>query len=261
MASPKPGQNVLDLACGTGLATLSAAKVIGPSATVIGVDISSGMLAQAQKKVENKPNFQHVAFYQHSITDLDTLEVVKQRKGTFDLITCASALVLLPEPVEAVKQWVDYLKEGGKLVADVTHIQSQLPGITYERVGQRLGAAIPHHRINFKKPEDLRHVLEHAGLKDVKVIPVAQSAIEGTDDLKDYLAAGSKSRVTKTYSIDDADQIFESTVDRIAWDSLAKGENRTRGKEVFMQEWAQLADADGKVREIDCVYVGIGTKP
>ncbi|KAK4501330.1 hypothetical protein PRZ48_007138 [Zasmidium cellare] len=261
MASPRPGQNVLDLACGTGLVTFPAAQALGSSGSVIGLDISSGMLAQAQKKLEIQPDIGNVAFYQHSISDLDTLEVLKQRKGTFDLITCASALVLLPEPQEAVKEWVGYLKPGGKLITDVTHVQNQLTGITYERVGRRLGVGVPWHRLNFPKPEDLKDVLEDAGLKDVDVIPIAQLAIEGTDDLKDYLAAGAKSRVDKEHSIDEADQIFEKTVNSIAWGGFGNVEVRKQAKKIFKDEWAKMADADGKVRDLDCVYIGVGIKP
>lgn len=261
LASPSLGQTVLDLACGTGLVTFPAAQAVGSSGMAIGVDISSGMLARAQKKLDQQPGVQNISFYQHSITDLDSLDVLKQKKGTFDLITCASALVLLPEPREAVKEWVSYLKPGGKLITDVSHISNQLAGITYERVGRRLDIPIPHYRLNFAKAEDLRDVTEHAGLRNVEVIPSAQLKIEGTDDLKDYLAAGAKSRVTKEHTIDDADQIFELTVDGIAWKTLGKPETRKQAKKIFKEEWAKISDADGKVRDIDCVYIGIGVRP
>ncbi|KAF2160730.1 hypothetical protein M409DRAFT_28867 [Zasmidium cellare ATCC 36951] len=261
IASLQPGQKVLDLACGTGLVTFPAVDAVGSSGTVIGVDISSGMLAQAEKKLESQPSVRNVAFYQHSITDLDTLEVLKQRKGTFDLITCASALVLLPEPREAIKEWTSYLKPGGKLITDVTHVQSQLTGITYERVGRKLGVNIPWYRLNFETPEDFRDALAYAGLKDVVVKPIAQLAIEGTNDLKDYLAAGARSRLEKEYSIEDADKIFEATADGVAEGGLGKAEIREQAKKLFKEVWAKIADADGRVRGIDCVYVGVGTKP
>lgn len=260
MASPQPGHRILDLACGTGLASVPAAQAVGPSGKVIGVDISSRMLAQAKKKLDQKP-VKGVSFHQHSITELDTLEVLQGTKGTFDLITCASALVLLPNPAGAVKEWASYLKPGGKLITDVTHIGNQVVGVIYERVGRRLGVHIAHYRTNFQKPQDLQDVMERAGLKSVQVIPVAQLQIEGTDDLSDYLTAGKGSTVMKEYAIDDADQIFESSVDGVAWEALGKPEIREQAKRIFKEEWAKAADADGKVRDIDCVYVGIGEKP
>ncbi len=48
----KPGQQVLDIATGTGHCAIAAAKIVGETGKVIGVDISPGMIAQAQKKAK-----------------------------------------------------------------------------------------------------------------------------------------------------------------------------------------------------------------
>ena len=50
LANPRAGERVLDLACGTGLVSYPASTAVGPSGEVIGVDISSGMLRQAEAK-------------------------------------------------------------------------------------------------------------------------------------------------------------------------------------------------------------------
>ena len=42
----QPGWNVLDVACGTGLATCLAASEVGQTGSVTGVDLSSGMIEQ-----------------------------------------------------------------------------------------------------------------------------------------------------------------------------------------------------------------------
>ena len=47
----KPGQTILDLATGTGLVAISAAKKVAPGGSVIGVDLSAGMLKQAKDKI------------------------------------------------------------------------------------------------------------------------------------------------------------------------------------------------------------------
>ena len=43
-AGLQPGWNVLDVACGTGLATFLAASEVGQTGSVTGVDLSSGMV-------------------------------------------------------------------------------------------------------------------------------------------------------------------------------------------------------------------------
>ena len=53
LAKVQPGEEVLDLACGTGLVTYPASDAVGASGSVVGVDISSGMLAQANAKLSN----------------------------------------------------------------------------------------------------------------------------------------------------------------------------------------------------------------
>lgn len=46
LALPKQGERVLDVASGTGLVAFEAAKYVGETGLVFGVDISSGMLKQ-----------------------------------------------------------------------------------------------------------------------------------------------------------------------------------------------------------------------
>jgi SAM-dependent methyltransferase len=47
----KPGDRVLDVGCGHGTSTLEAAKRVGPSGRVAGVDISAAMLEPARERV------------------------------------------------------------------------------------------------------------------------------------------------------------------------------------------------------------------
>lgn len=48
---PEPGDSVLDVATGTGTIAFHAASLVGSGGGVIGVDISPGMLAQANAKL------------------------------------------------------------------------------------------------------------------------------------------------------------------------------------------------------------------
>lgn len=48
LAALQPGERVLDVGCGTGLVTLPAARAVGPSGKVTGVDLSDGMIHQAR---------------------------------------------------------------------------------------------------------------------------------------------------------------------------------------------------------------------
>lgn len=44
LAAPRPGERILDAACGTGAAAREAARVIGADGSVTGLDLNAGML-------------------------------------------------------------------------------------------------------------------------------------------------------------------------------------------------------------------------
>ena len=46
----QPGMRVLDIATGTGAAALKAAEIVGSQGSVLGIDISDGMLVEARRK-------------------------------------------------------------------------------------------------------------------------------------------------------------------------------------------------------------------
>ena len=89
-----PGASLLDLACGTGLLTIPAKSIVGTHGRVVGVDMSNGMLDMARQK--SREQSLDVEWYEHDVSDFTTLDL---GAGEFDLITCASALILLPSPL------------------------------------------------------------------------------------------------------------------------------------------------------------------
>lgn len=153
LVNPQSGGYVLDVACGTGLVSFPASNAVRVSGSITSVDISSGMLAQAEAKRFTHP-LQNLEFHRHSIADLDTLEAVNGRQ--LDIITCCSAVVLFPNPGEVLTHWVSFLKPGGRLIVDVTHPQNSTSGIVFEKVGHILDRPYPWYRLNFQRPEDLR---------------------------------------------------------------------------------------------------------
>ena len=259
LAEAQPGEHVLDLACGTGLVSYYASTAVGPSGSVTGVDISTGKLAQAEAK---KPQLelQNVTFHKHSITELDTLDALKVKK--FDLITCCSALVLLPDPAAALKQWVTFLKPGGRLITDATHPNTLISGRVFGRVGIALQRPVPWYRLPFQTAEDLSDVMKAAGLRFTNVKFVAQFDIEGTDKLEDYLGDPANPKVDKEFGIDDANMRFDELIDTNPMKSLASPlEVREKARKLFKEEFAKAANAHGKVQRVDGVFVGIGWKP
>ena len=53
LAKLKPGNTVLDVACGTGVVTRLAKKIVGPNGGVSGLDMNASMLSRAKSLAED----------------------------------------------------------------------------------------------------------------------------------------------------------------------------------------------------------------
>ena len=52
-AAIQSGQTILELGCGTGFFTIPAAQLIGDQGCLVAMDVSSGFIEQASRKVQN----------------------------------------------------------------------------------------------------------------------------------------------------------------------------------------------------------------
>lgn len=105
---PRLGDRVLDIATGTGTIAFHAASLVGASGRVVGVDLSEGMLAQANAKL-SASGLHNLEFV---LADAEDLEFPTH---SFDRIYCASAFFWMLDPAATLKHWHDLLKPGGRL--------------------------------------------------------------------------------------------------------------------------------------------------
>ncbi len=86
----RPGMRVLDLASGSGASALPAARRVGPTGHVIGVDLSERMLEMGRQKAR-RAGIAHVEFRAGDMTRTGYPD------GTFDAVICVFGLSLAPD--------------------------------------------------------------------------------------------------------------------------------------------------------------------
>lgn len=111
-AAPRAGERVLDVACGTGVVSLAAARTVGPTGAVTGVDISGRMVERAWGAATAR-GFRNVTFERMEAEGLGFPE------GTFDVVLCALGLMYVPDPLRAVEEMRRVVKPGGRIVLSV----------------------------------------------------------------------------------------------------------------------------------------------
>ena len=103
-----PGQRVLDVACGSGWATIAAARAVGDAGRVIGIDIADKLLDVAREKTLSLG----LSNVEYRIGDAESLEF---DDVSFDAVICASSIFILRNIPKALGEWYRVLKAGGRI--------------------------------------------------------------------------------------------------------------------------------------------------
>ncbi|MGH2938207.1 MAG: class I SAM-dependent methyltransferase [Solirubrobacterales bacterium] len=103
----RPGDNVLEVAVGTGRNLPYLVDAVGPTGTVLGVDPSAGMLREAAKMVERR-GWSNVELIEGDATKLDL-------DRDLDAIFFSLAWSVIPAPVAALSRIWDHLRPGGRV--------------------------------------------------------------------------------------------------------------------------------------------------
>jgi len=109
LAEIKKGDQVLDIACGTGVVTRKISSIVGKNGNVVSFDISNKALKIAKKYNSSKKNIEFI------LADAETIFL----KNQFDVITCQYALFFFPNSQKALYNAKLVLKKHGTLAISV----------------------------------------------------------------------------------------------------------------------------------------------
>jgi ubiquinone/menaquinone biosynthesis C-methylase UbiE len=162
----RSGMRALDLGSGTGYPALLGAHTVGPSGSVIGLDLAEQMLAAARRKATTL-GLANVTFRTGDVTALPF------EPNLFDAVTSRFCLMFLPEIQKAAAEIARVLKPGGWVAAAVWSAPDKNPYlmIPITVIKQFLDLPQPDPTapgiFRLAKPGDLAGMLQQAGFTNL----------------------------------------------------------------------------------------------
>ena len=187
IAELQPGERVLDLGSGAGFDAFLAARRVGPSGSVIGVDMTSEMVTKARGNIL-KTDLRNVEFR------LGEIEHLPVPDGSVDVIMSNCVINLSTDKPAVFREAYRVLAPGGRLaISDIVAL-GEIPAAVRNDLeayaGCVSGAAVV---------TDVEAMLRAAGFQDVRVDPKADSGslVQGCSPGAETLVASALIRGTK----------------------------------------------------------------
>jgi SAM-dependent methyltransferase len=181
IAALKPGETVIDLGSGAGFDCFIAARQVGPTGHVIGVDMTHEMLAKARENAA-KIGAANVEFR------LGELEHLPVADNTADIAMSNCVINLVPDKAQVFREMFRALKPGGRVaVSDVLNTAPLPPALQADAAlvcGCVAGAA---------RADQVETWLRDAGFADIRITPKPES--------RDLIAAWAPGRGIEDYVV------------------------------------------------------------
>jgi len=163
IASIKSGETVLDLGSGGGFDCFLAAKQVGETGHVIGVDMTSEMLSKARINTV-KSDYNNVEFRLGEIENLPVPDAV------IDVIISNCVINLSPEKARVFQEAFRVLKPGGRLAISDVVAFGELPENLKNDMALYTGCMAGASQIS-----DLENMMINAGFIEIEIEPKDKS--------------------------------------------------------------------------------------
>jgi len=169
LAQPRPGERVIDVACGTGIVARIAAASVGPTGAVVGVDLNPGMLSVARSVVSTDPRSGRPIQWQEASADKLPLP-----DRSFDIVYCQLGLQFFADRPAALREMRRVLGAGGRLALMVWCGIDESPGfaVLAEALERHIGqaaATIMRAPFGLSNADELAALVRGAGFQGVAI--------------------------------------------------------------------------------------------
>jgi ubiquinone/menaquinone biosynthesis C-methylase UbiE len=158
-----PGQRVLDVATGSGLAAEAAIALVGPSGHVTAADLSPAMVEQARERLGALPNV---------TLAIEDGQALSCPDASFDAVVCSMGLMFFPDPARGLAEFHRVLRTGGRAAVSVNTVPERSFNSRINVVIGRHMPAVAEAAARVFSLGDgtrLRSLFEQAGFTDVEI--------------------------------------------------------------------------------------------
>jgi arsenite methyltransferase len=163
IAALKPGEVVLDLGSGAGFDSFLAARQVGKTGLVIGIDMTPDMIKRAQENAE-KGAYKNVEFRLGEIEDMPVDD------NSIDVILSNCVINLSPDKAAVYKEAYRVLKPGGRLAISDTVASGEMPPEITEDLDLHSSCVSGALQV-----DELDQILKEAGFKNIEINPKDES--------------------------------------------------------------------------------------
>lgn len=161
-AAPRPGERVLDVACGTGIVARLAAERVGDTGRVAGSDVNAGMLEVAASAAHDAAIDWHEA----------SAESMPHADESFNAVCCQMGLQFDSNKLAALRKMRRVLVPEGRAVLNVPGPAPKPMSAFAEALACHVtteAASFMHLVFSLYEPGELRDMMGSAGFRDVDV--------------------------------------------------------------------------------------------